>query len=44
MRKKKGVYSEETALEFGDINAGKIYEVLANPKSGCNKKQKPGKK
>ncbi|OZV91312.1 hypothetical protein CAY57_17170 [Heyndrickxia coagulans] len=42
MNRRKQNVREEAGLEFGDINAGKIYEIMAE--SGTGKKRKNAKK
>ncbi|MEC2304874.1 MULTISPECIES: hypothetical protein [Heyndrickxia] len=42
MNRGKQNVREEAGLEFGDINAGKIYEIMAE--SGTGKKKKKCKK
>ncbi|GER68145.1 hypothetical protein BpJC7_31110 [Weizmannia acidilactici] len=39
MKRRKEHFREEAALEFGDINAGKIYEIMAESAAGRDKKQ-----
>lgn len=42
MNRRKQNVREEAGLEFGDINAGKIYEIMAQ--RGTGKKRKNAKK
>lgn len=42
MNRRKQNVREEAGLEFGDINAGKIYEIMAQ--RGAGKKRKNAKK
>ncbi|WP_268980114.1 hypothetical protein [Heyndrickxia coagulans] len=43
MNRRKQNVREEAGLEFGDINAGKIYEIMAQRGTG-KKKEKMQKK